>query len=675
VTEKRGTRHSDDLGGAAVPGVVWEADHDARARSVTARFMAAQGIDTYAELVRRSIDEPIWFWDAVVSFLGIPFQRPFTLVADTTNGPAWTTWFSDGAINLSDVCVDRWAVATPDAVAIITEDEDGASRTLTFAQLRDTVNEVAAMFRAEGVEPGSTVAVYLPLCTEAVVSFLAIARLGAIFVPIFSGFGAPAVATRLVDARPSLLITADGFRRRGRPIVMKAIADEAVRLAAHAGVMVPRSLVVYHERTLTVPIDAKRERWWHDALARVTEPLDGAVLTDAETPVLLAYTSGTTGKPKGAVHVHGGFTVKIAEEGAFQTDLQPGDRLCWITDMGWIMGPWVTVGSLANGATLVLFDGAPDWPDPGRLWEVVTKHEVTVLGVSPTLVRALKAAGDQHLPVDGLPSSLRAFASTGEPWNAEPWWWLFERVGGRTRPIINISGGTEAGACLLSVNLLQGLKPVALGGPSLGMAVDVFADDGTSLLRPDGTGDPDTLGELVVTKAWPGTTRGIWNDPNRYIDTYWSRFTDVWVHGDWASVDEHGFWSLHGRSDDTLNIAGKRIGPAEFESAAVACDGVVTAAAIGVPDDVKGEVVVLYCVARSDADLGALDDAVRTAVVVEFGRAFSPKHVFFVADLPRTRSQKIVRRAIRACALGTDPGDLSTLENPDSLHLIARVDA
>ncbi len=673
MTEKRGTRQNDNVTGTAAPGVVWQADEATVASSVTGRFMVAHGIDSYPDLVRRSIDEPEWFWDAVVTFLGIPFQRPYTHVADTTNGPAWTTWFADGAINLSAVCVDRWAQTTPDAIAIIMEDEDGGSRRLTYAQLQTSVNEAAAMLRSEGVVAGSTVAVYLPLCSEAVVSFLAVARLGAIFVPVFSGFGAAAVATRLIDAKPSMLITADGFRRRGRPIVMKGIADEAVRLAAEAGVVVPRSIVVYHERTLTVPIDSKRERWWHDALARVTDPLTEAVITDAETPVLLAYTSGTTGKPKGAVHVHGGFTVKIAEEAAFQTDLQPGDSLCWITDMGWIMGPWVTVGALANGATVVLFDGAPDWPTPGRLWEVVAKHEVTVLGVSPTLVRALKGAGDQHLPEAGMPSSLRAFASTGEPWNAEPWWWLFERVGNRARPIINISGGTEAGACLLSVNLLQGIKPVALGGPALGMAVDVFADDGTSLLRPDGTGNPDTLGELVVTKAWPGTTRGIWNDPNRYLNTYWSRFTDIWVHGDWASVDEDGFWSLHGRSDDTLNIAGKRIGPAEFESSAVACDGVVMAAAIGVPDEVKGEVVVLYCVARPDADLGALDDAVRTAVVVEFGRPFSPKHVFFVADLPRTRSQKIVRRAIRARALGTDPGDLSTLENPEALELITRV--
>ncbi len=627
---------------------VWMPDEAVRQRSRTAAFMALHGIDDHSALVGRSISEPAWFWDAVIDFLGIPFQRRHSQVFDDSDGPAWTRWFDDGALNLSAVCLDRWADDPQHSSrpALISESEDGIVAHSTFAELRDEVAMLAGALAESGVNLGDRVALLLGL-DDAVRVFLAIARLGAIAVPIFSGFGAGAVQARLVDARCALLVTTAVTRRRGRIVELRAVADAAAATAAETGV-----------DCAVIEVDTLR--------ASGAGPVDAAI-TDAETPVLLAYTSGTTGRPKGAVHVHGGLTVKLAQEGAFQADLRPGDRACWLTDMGWIMGPWITVAALANGATLVTYDGAPDWPAADRVWSLVQRHSLTFLGVSPTLIRALAGSGNQHLGRHDL-TSLLAFGSTGEPWNAAEWWWLFDDVGGGSRPIVNLSGGTEIGACLLSVDLLQGCVPCSVGGPALGVDVDVLDDHGRSV-RGSGA-----VGELIVRGSWPGMTRGVWGDDARYIETYWSRFPGQWWHGDWAQVDEDGFWFLHGRSDDTLNIAGKRIGPAEIESAATSVADVVMAAAVGLPHPVKGEVIGLWCVASApDVDHKALADLVIASVGAAFGPAFRPAHLVFVDALPQTRSGKIVRRAVRARAIGIDSGDLSTLEDPTVLDAIVPV--
>jgi acetyl-CoA synthetase len=323
--------------------------------------------------------------------------------------------------------------------------------------------------------------------------------------------------------------------------------------------------------------------------------------------------------------------------------------------MGWIMGPWTVVGAGAAGATIVFAEGAPDRP-ADRLWRLIESERITMLGLSPTLVRALIPHGE---PTADL-SSLRAICTTGEPWNPDPYRWLFEHVGGGRAPIVNISGGTEVGACFLTTVIVEPIKPVALGFPALGMDIDVVDATGATVRGE--------VGELVCRRPWPGMTRGIWADDERYLDTYWRRFPGIWTHGDWASVDEDGYWFLHGRSDDTLNIAGKRIGPAELESAAIGSGIVAEAAAIGVPHPVKGEVAWIFCVGRPG---GARDEAQVAAAVIEvLGKAFKPDRVVWVDALPKTRSAKIVRRAVRARVLGNDPGDLSSLENPESLDAI-----
>jgi acetyl-CoA synthetase len=333
-----------------------------------------------------------------------------------------------------------------------------------------------------------------------------------------------------------------------------------------------------------------------------------------------------------------------------------GDVVHFATDMGWIMGPWTVVGAGALGATIVFAEGAPDWPDD-RLWRMVEQERVTMLGVSPTLIRALLPKGAPQTDT----SSLRVITTTGEPWNPDPYLWLHEHVGRSETPIVNLSGGTEVGACFLSVCVAYPIKPISLGFPALGLDMDVFDAEGRSVRGE--------VGELVCKRPFPGMTRGLWGAPERYLETYWRRFPGVWTHGDWASVDGDGYWYLHGRSDDTLNIAGKRIGPAELESAAVSHPGVAEAAAVGVPHEVKGEVAWVFCVRAPDTDAAERDVAAKVAEVL--GKAFTPERIVFVGSLPKTRSAKIVRRAVRAKVLGKDPGDLSSVENPESLEEIA----
>ena len=633
--------------------VVWRPSPERADATNTARFMRAHGIESLDDLARRSVDEPEWFWEAVIDFLGLPFDRPWRAVLDTSRGYPWATWFVGGSFNLSRACVDRWADEDPDRPALRSEKETGEIRELSFAGLRDEVGRLGGALRSLGVRHGDAVAVFLPMGQEAVVSLLAVARIGAVLIPVFSGYGPEAVASRLRDPKPRVLITANGYQRRGSLIEMKEVADAAV--AAAGGV--DRLLVVDYTVRAFTPMTQGRDSWWAD-LVPATEPVEPAH-TSTEDPVLIAYTSGTTGRPKGAVHVHAGLTVKLAAEGAFHAEIGRNDVVMWATDMGWIMGPWMVVAGLANGAALATYDGVPDHPGPDRIWQVAAGLGVTFLGISPTLIRALQPHGAELARRHDL-SRLTAFGSTGEPWNPGPWWWLFQEIGEGIRPIVNISGGTEIGAVLLGVNLLQGLKPTSLGRPSLGVDADVYAPDGAPLRGE--------VGELVVRGSWPSMTRGFWNEPDRYLEAYWSRFPDTWVHGDWASIDEDGFWYLHGRSDDTLNIAGKRIGPAEIESAVVALPEVTMAAAIGIPDPIKGEAIAIYAVAAPGVQPGkAMTARVEAAVTSSLGKAFRPAVVQWVGDLPRTRSAKIMRRVVRSVALGEDPGDLSSLENPESL--------
>jgi acetyl-CoA synthetase len=639
---------------------VWRPTQAVMERSNIVRFMRRNGIAGYHDLVARSTSDIEWFWNAAIEDLGIEFYRPYERLLDAGGGMPWSRWFVGGQINLVHNCLDRHIRSSRrNLTAVIWEGEDASVRTLTYAELDSQTCRLAAALRRLGLGRGDAVGLFLPMVPEAVIAFLACAKIAAIVVPIFSGFGAQAVAARLSDAGAKAIITADVSFRRGKAIEMEQVAALALADAPKV-----RHVIVASNRrgTLGTP-RAGGHLDWDELVAAETGELRTEPL-DPEAPLMIAYTSGTTGKPKGAVHVHGGFLVKIAQEVAHQVDMSADDRLCWVTDLGWIMGPWELVGGLAAGGTIVLIEGAPDYPAPDRLWSLVARHHVTILGVSPTLIRALMRHGTEPVVAHDL-SGLRILASTGEPWDPESWRWLFENAGGGRCPIINISGGTEVGACLLSALPITPLKPCSLAGPALGMAVDVFDAAGQPLRRG--------VGELVCTKPWPAMTRGIWGDPDRYLATYWSRWPDVWVHGDWASIDDDGDWFLHGRSDDTLNVAGKRLGPAEVESILAEHGAVAESAAVGVPDTLKGEVIHCFVVlkpGREPAD--SLRSELVERVALALGKSFAPDEIRFVEELPKTRSGKILRRLIRKVALDLDLGDLSSVENVAALEAIRR---
>ena len=641
---------------------VWRPHPELVAGSNLAAFMERVGAGSLEELQRRSTEDVGWFTERVIEFLDIRFARPWTQVLDLSRGMPFARWCVGGGLNVVESCLDKWLAdpQTAGRTALVAEDEEGAAASLTYRELADEVGRCANALRSLGLGKGDVVGLYMPMSAEIVIALFAVARIGAILLPLFSGFGAGAVADRLNDAGARALITADGTRRRGKPVPLKETADEALRHAP--GV---RHVVVVRHLSLpggSVAMAGGRDHWWHELIAGRPQACEPEP-TAAEDVLMLIYTSGTTGRPKGAVHTHCGFPVKAAQDMCFGTDVRPGDVVHWVTDMGWMMGPWLVFGSALLGATCVIYDGAPDYPGPDRLWRLVETQGIGILGLSPTLVRSLIPHGEEPVKKRDL-SSLRLFASTGEPWNPAPWNWLFEVAGESRLPIVNYSGGTEISGGILMGNLLQPSKPTAFSGPCPGMAADVAGDDGEPLRGE--------VGELVVRAPWIGMTRGFWNDEERYLQTYWSRWPDVWVHGDWAAIDGDGSWYILGRSDDIILVAGKRLGPAEYESVLVDHPAIVEAGAVGVPHPVKGTDVVCFCVPvpgiAADADLRQelLDE-----VAAELGKPMRPGNLLFVPDLPKTRNAKVMRRVIRSAWLGEDPGDTSSLVNPAAIAAIA----
>ncbi len=655
--------------------IAWRPTEAYVLRSHLRRFMGQHGLASFSALMQRSVNEVPWFTDAVLKYLGIQFETPYTQVLDTSKGPEWPRWCVGGRLNIVASCIDRYSGDRTRArrAAVVWEGEEGQTQTLNYDDLYTEVNHCANLLRGLGLGKGDAVGLFMPMTPECVIALLAIVKIGGIVLPLFSGYGAGAVAARLNDAGAKALVTADGFFRRGQVVALKSIADEAVAMARTV-----REVLVVRRTGNPVNMVSMRDHWWHE-LMPMQSAFAAPEIMDAEDPLMILYTSGTSGKPKGAVHTHCGFPVKAAQDMAFGTDVQPGDVMYWMTDMGWMMGPWLVFGTLLLGATMFIYDGAPDYGAaapvgkdeaapaghmPDRLWALAARHKLTHIGISPTLIRSLSPYGEEPVRRHNL-ESVRYFASTGEPWNPDPWQWLFQTVGQGKRPIINYSGGTEISGGIVMGNPLLPLKPCAFSAPCPGMAADVVDEAGQPVRG--------AVGELVIRQPWIGMTRGFWRDPERYLASYWQRWPGVWVHGDFAAIDADGAWYILGRSDDTIKVGGKRLGPAEVESVLVHHPGVVEAAAIAVPDDVKGSAVVCFVVlAPGTAASDALRTALMDALVESLGKALKPRDIRFVRDLPKTRNAKVMRRLIRAAYLGEPLGDTSALENPAAVEAISQ---
>lgn len=612
------------------------------------------------DFVRRTMDAPAGFWDAALRDMDMAWFTPYERTLDTSKGNAWADWFIGGETNIALNCVDRWAAS--DNPALIAETEDGSVRQFTFAEVAQHVGRVANALKACGVGRGDTVACYMPMVAEVVFAMLATQKVGAIFIPVFSGYAPPALRERLEDAGVKVLFTADGSMRRGEPFSIKQNADKAVEgLECIKHVIVYRRLNAEH-RTPNTELAPGRDHWWHE-IVDAQSPDCATECMPALAPALMLYTSGTTGKPKGTVHTHAGCLAQMGKELLYNFDVRQGDRFWWFSDIGWMMGPWEIIGCFMHGVTLIVFEGAPNYPNPDRVWEMVERHKATHLGISPTAVRMLMRAGDEWVDKHAMPS-LRVLGSTGEPWDPESYMWFFNKVGKSRLPVINISGGTDIVGCFLAPLPIMPLKACTLQSPGLGMDIDVFNEEGRSVT--------DEVGYLVCRKPAPSMTRSLWKNDDKYLETYWSKFPEVWNHGDWAKVDKEGYWFLFGRADDTMKIAGRRVGPGEIEAALIDHDAVSEAAAIGVPDQLKGTEVVCFVVLHKQFQPSEeLRKELVQTVVNALGKVDRPKAVLFAADLPKTRSAKILRRLIQKKYLGEkELGDLSSVANPEALEAI-----
>ncbi|MFD1018333.1 AMP-binding protein [Thalassobacillus hwangdonensis] len=621
------------------------------------QWMKKYGFDNYDDFHKKSIDDISWFWDEAVKELGWEWYQNYEETLDLSKGIQYPHWFVGGKTNVAHNALDKWAAdpASKNRTALYWEGDNGDEVTYTFVELLEKVNAAANGLERIGVKEKDVVLIYMPMLPETLVAMLAISKIGAILAPAFSGYKADAVATRANAAEAKAIITADGFYRRGKKLLMKEEADKAADKSPSV-----EHVIVVNRTGEDVAWNNDRDIHWDVVANNVSDYTTKE--TYAHDPFMLIYTSGTTGRPKGAVHTHAGFPVKSAFDAGLCMDVKKDDTLFWYTDMGWMMGPFLVYGGLVNGASIVMFEGTPDYPNPDRVWELVDKYTVTHLGISPTLIRSLMKHGESWIEAHNL-SSLKMIGSTGEPWNPEPWKWLYKHAGKSRVPIFNYSGGTEISGGIFGNVLVKPIQPVTFNAALPGMDVSVYDDEGNTV--------QNDVGELVIRQPWVGMTNGFYKENERYEQSYWSRFKDTWVHGDWVIHDDEGYYTITGRSDDVLNVAGKRLGPAEVESVLVEHEAVVESGVIGIPHEVKGEEAVAFVVLNPKFEASdELMASIKQHLTDMLGKALAPSKVYSVSDLPKTRNAKVMRRAIKSGYLNKESGDLSALENPHAVEEI-----
>jgi len=619
--------------------------------------MKKYNISTLKELSEKAKNDLNWYWDAVNEDLGIIWHQKYTKISDFSEGKPWPKWFLEGKTNIISSTVEKFSKKTPDKTAYHFISEDGTQSKMTYIQLENYVNKLANGLKSLEVKKGDIVAVYMPMIAEAIIAILACAKIGAVQTVIFSGYSSESLRVRLQDCGAKILFVTDGFIRKGKQISQKnVITDSLEDTNVQKVVVVPYKGVDNFERSDIIV--------FYDELISNQPTRCQTEIMDSEDPLYILYTSGTTGKPKGVIHTHGGFSVFAGHQSAYLIDLHEDDIQFWPSDIGWITGlVWNVYGLLEMGATAIIYDGAIDWPDYNRLWKMLSDFKVTIFGFSPTAVRIFKKNNVEPRKLYDL-DSIRIIPTTGEPIDEESWWWLFEKVGNKKAPIMNLAGGTEIGGAMLSVFPGMKLKPTTVGMPCPGFDLDVFDENANSIFNEKGY--------LVIKSPWPTMTRGLLNDNERYLETYWSRFDNVWFHGDYVSVDNDGLWYMHGRVDDLINVSGHRLSTAEIEQTAISHEKISDSASISIPDEITGEAIVLFIVLENKKENNEnVENEVRNFISEKIGKVAKPKKIFMISDLPKTRTGKIMRRLLKAKLLGLPLGDLSSLENPQVLDEIS----
>ena len=621
------------------------------------RFMKKHKISSLEELSTKAKNNLEWFWKEVEKDIGIFWDKEYEKVLDLSKGLPWPQWFVGGKTNIYNSSVKKFSKLCPKKIAYTFVSEDGKIAQLTYSELEKKISKLANSLKSLGVKKGDVVAIYLPMIEESILAIMAAAKIGAIQTVIFSGYSTDSLHVRLQDCNAKILFACDGFYRKGKGISQKTTIEKAVKnTGVEKMIIVPYKGIDQYEKSENLE--------FYDELVSDQSESCLTEITDSEDPLFILYTSGTTGKPKGVVHVQGGFSVFAGHQSSFLIDTRPEDVILWPADIGWITGlVWNVYGLLIQGASAVIYDGSLDYPDFNRIWNLLEKYNVTIFGISPTAVRMFKKNNVEPLKTHKL-EKIKNIPTTGEPLDEDSWWWLFEKVGNKKIPIMNLSGGTEIGGAMLSVLPGMKIKPSTVGIPCPGIDLDVVDDDGNSVRCKDGY--------LVIKTPWPAMTRGLLNNDDMYLETYWNRFENLWFHGDYVFVDEDGLWYMKGRTDDVINVSGHRMSTAEIEHTAIGHDKISDAASIAVPDEITGEAVILFVV-QEDKNIENLDKEISNYISQRIGKIARPKAVYVLSDLPKTRTGKIMRRLLKCKLLGLELGDLSSLENPEVLNEIQKL--